>query len=76
MPKSLTPNERERLKQHAETLQLWERAKGHHCGPQTDAGKRRSAMRSLKHGLASEGGIAMARWLADLNRLVRRVKRA
>ena len=70
MPKPLTPTDKARLRQHAESLQLWVHARGHHCGPRSEGGKHRSAMRALKHGLASEGGIAMARWLASLNRVL------
>ena len=71
----LTPSERERLKRHAETLQLWERARGHQCGPKTLDGKQRSAMRGLKHGLGGAAGIAMYQWLSGVNSLCKSLRR-
>lgn len=74
MLKRLSPREKlERLRAHAESLHLWEHAHGHHCGPRTAEGKRRSALRALKHGLRSEGGHAMAAWLKGLNRMLAEV---
>jgi len=69
MPKHLTAENLARLQAQAETLRLWEHAQGHHVGPVTLSGKRKSALRGLKHGLAGQGGRAMNRWLASLNLL-------
>jgi hypothetical protein len=67
MPKHLTAENLARLQAQAEKLQLWEHARGSHVGPVTVSGKRKSALRGLKHGLAGQGGRAMNRWLASLN---------
>lgn len=56
---------------HAKALRLWEHAAGKHTGPKTPEGRFRSGQRSRKHGLRSGDGVAMARWLASVNRLVR-----
>lgn len=61
----------ERLRDHAQALRLWEHAAGRHTGPRTPEGRYRSGQRSRKHGLRSGDGVAMARWLASVNRLVR-----
>jgi hypothetical protein len=55
-------------------MQLWNRALGTQPGPLTVDGKRRSAMRGYKHGMQSQGGIAMRRWLAALTRLLAELK--
>lgn len=67
MPKHLTAENLARLQAQAEKLKLWEHARGSHVGPVTVSGKRKSALRGLKHGLAGEGARAMNRWLASLN---------
>ena len=70
MPKHLTAENLARLQAQAETLRLWEHAQGHHVGPVTLSGKRKSALRGLKHGLAGEGARAMNRWFAALDALL------
>lgn len=69
MPKHLTAENLARLQAQAEKLKLWEHARGSHVGPVTVSGKRKSALRGLKHGLAGEGARAMNRWFAALNLL-------
>jgi hypothetical protein len=56
---------------HAKALRLWTHAAGKQTGPKTPEGRFRSGQRSRKHGLRSGDGIAMARWLASVNRLVK-----
>lgn len=67
MPRHLTSENLARLQAQAEALQLWDHARGHHVGPSTVSGKRKSALRGLKHGLAGKGGRAMNRWLGSLS---------
>jgi len=73
VPKHLTAENLARLQAHAENLKLWDHAQGHHVGPVTVSGKRKSALRGLKHGLAGQGGRAMNRWLFALNFLLVRL---
>jgi hypothetical protein len=70
MPKRLSVDEIARLQAQAEALQLWEHARGHHVGPLTTDGKRKSAMRGYRHGMRSLGGVAMLKWLASLQGLL------
>lgn len=49
----------------------FEKMQGHQTGPKTSEGKATSAARSLKHGARSAGAIALRRWIASVNRLVR-----
>lgn len=55
----------------ARARQQWERARGHQTGPRTLDGKRRSAQRGMIHGGRSGSVVALQRWLASVNRLVR-----
>lgn len=71
MPKPSKSIDLDQRRDHAKALRLWERAAGKHTGPKTLEGRFRSGQRSRKHGLRSGDGIAMARWLASVNRLVR-----
>lgn len=67
MQRPSSPPERvERQRAHAVALRLWELAHSR-CGPRTAEGKKRSALRATKHGLYSEGGMAMAAWLKSLS---------
>lgn len=71
MPKQLTPEGRKGLVAALKARRQWERTVGHKTGPTTPEGKRRSGQRSLQHGMRSEGGQALMRWIASVNRLVR-----
>lgn len=71
MPKQLTPEGREGLVAALKERRQWERCIGRQTGPKTPEGKRRSGQRSLRHGMRSEGGEALKRWIASVNRLVR-----
>lgn len=76
MPKikrPLSPERLAQLRQHASQLRLWERAQGRQTGPKTEAGKRASALRPLKHGLRGRDAQAMRRWLASLNEALNRI---
>lgn len=67
------PIDLDQRRDHALALELWRHAEGRHTGPKTPEGRYRSGQRSRKHGLRSADGIAMARWIASVNRLVRRL---
>lgn len=69
----MTPEQREQRRRHAEAIRLWEYSTGRKTGPKSAEGKRRAAQRSFKHGLRSQGGIALAQWIASVNALVARV---
>lgn len=70
MLKPSNPTEKlKRQQMHVERLQLWEHAHGHHCGPRSAEGKRRSALRATKHGIYSAGGLAMTAWVNNLREL-------
>lgn len=68
---SKKPIDLDQRRAHAQGLRLWEHASGKHTGPKTPEGRYRAGQRSRKHGLRSGDGIAMARWIASVNRLLR-----
>jgi len=74
MPKPLPADTLARLQAHAAELKLWELARGSHVGPVTISGKRRSALRGMKHGLCGAGGVEMRRWLRALNLALAQLK--
>lgn len=65
------PIDLDQRRAHAQGLRLWEHAAGKHTGPKTPEGRYRAGQRSRKHGLRSGDGVAMLRWVASLNRLLR-----
>lgn len=71
MSKPSKPIDQDQRRDHAQALRLWEHAAGKRTGPRTPEGRYRSGQRSRKHGLRSADGVAMARWLASINRLIR-----
>lgn len=73
MPKLSPAENLARLQAQAERVKLWDHAHGHHVGPVTLSGKRKSALRGLKHGLAGQAGRAMNRWLAAFNLVLARL---
>lgn len=75
MPKPLTAETREKLRDAALARQQWERCKGHQTGPKTEEGKRRSASRGMQHGMRTEAGLALRAWLASVQALASALKR-
>lgn len=71
MPKPSKSIDLDQRRNHAKALHLWDHAWGKHTGPRTPEGRYRAGQRSRKHGLRSGDGIAMVRWIASVNRLVR-----
>ena len=69
MPRTWTAEDREKLREHAQTVQLWKAAAGKRTGATSEDGKRRAAQRGRKTGLRGVEGITMRRWLASLNSL-------
>jgi hypothetical protein len=76
MPRSWTPTPStlEAWRASALRRQLWTQAQGRQTGARTGEGKQRAAMRALKHGVRSTGGIALGTWLASVNRLLRKLE--
>lgn len=74
MPKPSRRIDLDQRRDHAASLRLWEHAAGKHTGPKTAEGRFKAGQRSRKHGLRSGDGQALARWLASVNRLVRRIE--
>lgn len=64
------PSNADRLRDHARAVQLWTHAQGLRTGPRSLDGKRRSALRGLKHGLRTPGYYALRAYLRSLKSLL------